>query len=214
MPPLIYTLGSKKIEGASHFPLIQINNIETNIDFSKYNLLIFTSQNALLSIESKKEHWINKKILTIGEATKKLAESMGAKDILCPKNNNATSMIEQYSLAIKDSKAIYLRAKKISTDIKSILENKNIHISEQIVYESIFNRDITNNKQPIKGSWIIISSPFIFKCFNENCDTKDYKIILFGKKIQQFIPSNIEYLLSPKDTLRDTVSFFKQQNSR
>jgi len=206
MSNLIYTLGNKKIPKAECFPVLGFMYLDCHIDFNEYDLLVITSQNALLAIKNDKQQWINKKILTVGQATQELAIQMGALDVVCSSVNNAKSMILENISLIQSRKTLYLRGKRVSTDIKSILKLQNINIYEKIVYENFCNIDNISLKIE-KNSWVILSSPFIVECFCNNFDLQDYKIMLFGKKLFKKMPKHSKYQISPKDTIKDTVEY-------
>ena len=48
----IYILSDKKVNGAKNLPVFVINYIKQNINFEKYDALIFTSKNGIYSINN------------------------------------------------------------------------------------------------------------------------------------------------------------------
>jgi uroporphyrinogen-III synthase len=201
----IFSLSNHTVLDAINKPLLRFDYLKYNIDFDKYDLYIFTSQNAIKAISTDIHKIKNKKIITVGNKTKDLLKQYDIRNILTPNTHNAINIINQYKELIKKNKSLYIRGERISTDISDILKIDNITLNETIVYKSYCN-DIQNIT---KNSWVILSSPFMIECFQNNFDLKDYKIMLLSQKLSSYLPTNIDYKISPSISIQKAISYIK-----
>ena len=58
--PKIYLLSNQKYSDVENLEVFHIEYIKSNIDLSKYDALIFTSKNAVYSLDSFNQEWKNK----------------------------------------------------------------------------------------------------------------------------------------------------------
>jgi len=74
---VIYTLGEDKIDGAISAPFIKTKYLDYNCDIDSFDIIIFTSKKAILSLDKNYPSWINKTIYAVGEKSKQLALDKG-----------------------------------------------------------------------------------------------------------------------------------------
>ncbi|WP_187647991.1 uroporphyrinogen-III synthase [Nitrosophilus labii] len=207
----IYILSNKDIQGANKLPVIKQIFFKKDLDFKKYDYLIFTSKNGVLAAEKISKEWREIPSLAIGEATAKMIEKYGGKVVFIAKKFYGDEFAKEISQNFdKNSKFLYLRAKRVLSKLAAILENRGFYVTESIVYETICE-DCKKLKRPPKNSFIIFSSPSTIDCFFRCFGWDDsYKAVAIGKKTATYIPSNIDYIISPSQSLQATVDFIKE----
>jgi len=128
----IYILSDKKVEGAINLPVFKINFIKQNIDFNSYDALIFTSKNALYSLEHYDEKWKNIPSYAIAPMTADIIKNLGGNLVFTGVTNHGN----QFALEIQDKligkKVLYLRGSKVVSNLIETLQ-----IDDKIVYESV-----------------------------------------------------------------------------
>ncbi len=206
----IYILSNKDIQGANKLPVIKQIFFKKDLDFKRYDYLIFTSKNGVLAAQNISRDWREIPSLVIGEATAKMVEKCGGKVAFTAKKFYGDEFAKEISKNFdKKSKFLYLRAKRVLSNLTSILVDRGFDVTESIVYETICE-ECKKLKKPSKNSFIIFSSPSTIECFFKCFDwDESYKAVAIGKKTATYIPSNIDYIISPSQSLRATVDFIK-----
>jgi len=201
-------LSDTKIEGAGKLPLIEQIFFDKRIDFNEYDYLIFTSKNGVIAADKISNEWKEIKALAIGNATAKMVRKLGGKLAYKAKKFYGDEFAKEIAQNFdKNKRFLYLRAKKVLSNLTGILKNNGFKIDEEIVYETKC-AECKNLKAPDKYSFIIFSSPSTVKCFFK-CFKWDesYKAVAIGKKTASYIPSDIDYIVSSVQTLQGTVDF-------
>jgi len=75
----IYILSDKKVKWAKNLPMIEIKLIEQEVDFFTYDALLFTSKNAVYSIDKINRAWREKPVYTITPQTAKIIKELKGK---------------------------------------------------------------------------------------------------------------------------------------
>ncbi|MBY0541686.1 MAG: uroporphyrinogen-III synthase, partial [Campylobacterales bacterium] len=75
----IYLLSNQKYPDVENLEVFQIEYIKSDIDLSKYDALIFTSKNAVYSLETFNKEWKNKDCYVIAPKTSQIIEDLGGK---------------------------------------------------------------------------------------------------------------------------------------
>ena len=203
---MIYVLSDTKVEGAVRLPVIKQRFFTPSIDFSKYDYLIFTSKNGVLGANNIDGAWKKIPALVIGEATAKEVERLGGKVAFIAREFYSHTMAEELKRSFPPQKRyLYLRAKKVLSNMVQSLQEVGFNIEEVVVYETIC-APCDEAKRPPKGSVIIFSSPSTVRCFLE-CYGWDesFKAIAIGKKTAQAFKGPIK--IAPKPTLQSAVEF-------
>ena len=203
---MVYILSDTNVEGAKRLPVIKQRFLSQQIDFSSYDYLIATSKNALLAAEHIDPSWKEIPLVAISKPTAKKARQLGAKVVYVGKSGYgdklAKEIIERFD---PKRRFLYLRAKRVLSNLVSILQKSGFNIDERVVYETVC-AECTELRPPPKGSIIIFSSPSTIECFLR-CFSWDesYKAIAIGKKTASYFPYEIK--ISPKPSLKAAVEF-------
>lgn len=164
-------------------PLIKTQIVDFEIpDLEKYEFLIITSKNALKYFLKKVplENVLNKKVIAVGDKTKKYLQNLGFKEIIVPQESSAKGIEKLLNEErFKNKKFLFIRAEKGQK-----IKNENTYLL--IVYKTVFNRpdNLKECEKLIKEGkidYILFSSPSTFYSFKESF--KDYKEILNKLKI-------------------------------
>ncbi|MCX6076349.1 MAG: uroporphyrinogen-III synthase [Campylobacterales bacterium] len=202
----IYTLNDKKTKFAKNIPLYNITHVENNIDFSKYDALIFTSQNAVLAVNSFSSEWKKIPAYTIAAQTAKTVKKLGGnlKFVSLTKHGNefANELINE----LKGKKVLYLRGKKVVTNLIEILKDAEIDCENIISYENSCNENIKAKEFP-ENSYIIFSSPSTIHCFFKKFKWKEsYTAISIGHTTAKFFPENIEPHIADTTSIESCIN--------
>ncbi len=204
----IYILSDKKFKGALNLPVIKINFLDVDVDIKKYDALIFTSKNGVEAIDRIDKNWKEKEIYSIGSGTTNYLLSKGKTPVYTAKSSYGNDFANEIKDKLKDKKVLFLRAKKVTSNLNSILLNYNVDLDEKIVYETICNQD--KLQSPKKGSVIIFSSPSTIECFLKIFKwNESYKAVVIGVKTASFMPENIKYTLSKQQNIPSCIELAK-----
>ncbi len=201
----IYILSDKKVKWAKNLPMFDIKPIKQEIDLSNYDALIFTSKNAVYSIDKIDKTWKNKPSYTIAPQTAKIIKHLkgNLKFVGKTKHGNefALELIERF----KHQKMLYIRGSETVSDIVNILNSNNVVCEELIVYETVCKEYTKKIKLP-KNSAIIFSSPSTIKCFlNHTTWDESFKAICIGKTTAKYFPAYITPIIADTTSLEACV---------
>lgn len=201
----IYILSEKKVNGAINFPVFEINFKANDIDFNSYDALVFTSKNALYSIDSFTEKWKNISSYAIAPQTAKIVEDLGGKLEFTGVTNHGDKFALELAPILKNKKVLYLRGAKVVSKLTDTLNNNGVMCDDAIVYESACKIYKTKQALP-KNSIIIFSSPSTIDCFLKNLPWDDsFKAISIGKTTAKYFPSYIKPIISDDTSLISCV---------
>lgn len=201
----IYLLNNQKKRWAKNIPLFEINYLKKEIDLTKYDSLIFTSQNAVNALDNINKYWKDIDSYVIGKETaKKVKELGGNLNFISPKSNNY-DFTNELVVKLKNKNVLYIRGNKITSNICEKLIECNIHCEEIILYENNYIKPLQKEILP-KNSKIIFSSPstvdYFFRTFHWDYS---FKAISIGKTTLKYFPSNIKPILSEKTSLNACI---------
>ena len=130
----------------SNLPLLKINKVSySDIKFSDFKAIIFTSANAVKYLDIKK---IDKNLLCfcVGSATEKKARSVGFQKVIAAEGNveNLKELILR-NFDKKKGKLIYVSGEKISIDLDQQLSKEGYDIKRIINYRTIHNEKFDEN---------------------------------------------------------------------
>ncbi len=122
----------------SHIPLISIEKVNyENLDFSQFNVIIFTSSNAIEHLEIKN---INKRIdcFCVGNATEAMAKNAGFQNIYSASGNvNNLKEIILQNFESSKGKLLYVSGEVISNDLDKQLILEGYNVERIINYKAI-----------------------------------------------------------------------------
>ena len=190
---MIYLLSPLKKEGCIHFPMIDFSLIEKVLNFDGCDILMFTSKQAVKSVDILNPEWKNIPCLAIGAATAKIIESLGGTVLYQPNSFYGKTLSEDILTRFKDKNILYLRPKEVSFDSKTFLAKAGIELQEQIIYETSCIKYEKEDK-PDKNAIIIFTSPSTIHCFLENFKWDDsYTAVVIGEATKEHLPHNAQY---------------------
>lgn len=209
MNPKVYVLSSTAVEGAINLPVIKTEFLDAKIEIDDFDVIIFTSKNAVTAIERLGIDWRRKPSIAIGEATadaiKKLKGRVSFVSTEAYGDDLAAEIIKRYRFL----KFLYPRASVIASNLPDILRKKGADITEVVMYETVCSDEPLG--APDDDSVIVFSSPSTVKCFFEKFGWKDsYKCVAIGKTTAAAIDFLDEVHISPKQTLESAVEFAKK----
>lgn len=204
----IYILSEKKFEGAKNLPVIKIKFLDKKIDLSNYDALIFTSKNGVEALDRVGSDWMDKEIYSIGSGTTKAIKEKGVQVAYTAKSSYGDDFAKEIGGLLKDKKVLFPRAKTVTSKLNEILKDLGVDLDEVIVYETICNE--SNLNKPEKDSAIIFSSPSTIECFFKIFSWDiSYKAVVIGEKTASFMPKDIKYVLSAKQTIPACIEIAK-----
>lgn len=197
----IYVLSDKKTKWAKNLPVFEIQTITKQIDFSKYDALIFTSKNGVKALNASGEKWKKIPSYVIAPQTAKLVLDLGGKVKFVGKEKHGNEFAHELIEHLKDKKVLYLRSEKIVSDLISILNTNGVECEDIVVYKTVCKKFKKKIKLP-KGSTVIFSSPSTIECFLQNCEwDSSYKAISIGHTTEQYFPPYITPVLADTTSL-------------
>lgn len=188
----IFLLNSKPNPWVKNIPLYKIELISSKVDLNKFDALVFTSKNAVYSINELDEVWKNIPSYVISSNSAKVVETLGGKIEYIGTKKDSLNFANEISQKLKNKRVLYIRAKEVLTDLKMILNHKNIHCEELIVYETKLNEKIKKLNLP-QNSIIIFTSPSTIKFFFKSFKWRnDLKAVVIGQSSAKYLPKDIK----------------------
>ena len=193
---MIYLLSPLEKEGTHSLPMIQFSLVADKIDFSLCDTLMFSSKQAVVSVDAIDKKWKEYPCVAIGGATKKKIEELGGEVIYHPKEFYGEVLAKDILNNFSDKKLLYLRPKEVSFDSKAYLEKNGIDLEEQVIYETSCMKYIKEQK-PREGAIIIFTSPSTIKCFFKNFEwDSSYIAVLIGHATKEHLPDYCKYVVA------------------
>jgi len=201
----IYILSDKKVAGAENLPVFTIHTIQQDIDLSKYDALIFTSKNALYSLDSMDHSWKEKPAYAIAPQTAKAVEQLKGNLVFTGKEKHGNRFALELCEKLKEQKVLYVRGREIVSDLVNILKAHAIECDELVVYETVCRKFDTEITLP-KHATIIFTSPSTIKCFFENTSwDQSFKAVSIGHTTAEYFPSYITPAIADTTSLESCV---------
>ena len=195
---------------SSHPDTISINSLDIKllkpeINFSDYDYLIITSKQAVNALtQYKTSEFLNKKALCISKQSAQSYENIKG-DVLAIGLGYGDKLIDIIQSYPKETRWLYLRAKKIASNFTMICNKNGYNVNEKIVYESDCSSDILKSSAT-KGATLIFTSPSSVICYlKNNTISQDNRIIVIGKTTAKVLPKNIDYHLSNETTIQSCI---------
>lgn len=204
----IYLLNNLKYEGIENLEVFGIEYIKSDIDLSVYDALIFTSKNAIYSIDSFNKSWQKIPSYAIAPKTANIINKYNGNLEFTGLSSHGNEFAEELIPKLKNKKVLYIRALKTVSKLVDILKENNIQIDELIAYKTSC---LNSNKILENNSIFIFSAPSSVECFFKNYKWNDsYKAITIGKTTANYLPKNIEYIVSEKTSIDECIKLAKQ----
>ena len=204
----IYLLTEEKRQGVLNFPVIKINFLAPQISFDGVDFLIFTSKNGVRAIDKITDEWKKIPSLAIGKATANEIKQRGGILEYTAKSSYGEDFAKEIISRYQNKTFLFLRAKKIVSDIKSIFENSSNNLIEKVVYETTCNKPNTHLKRP---AFVIFSSPSTVECFLKIENMENIIPIAIGNKTKEALIQNKinSFLLPNKPSIDECIKLAK-----
>ena len=200
----IYLLNNQKFENVTNLEVFKINYLESDIDLKDYDALIFTSKNAIYSLNSFNKTWKELDSYAIAPKTAEIVKKLNGKLKFTGKTSHGNEFAMELIEELKDKKVLYVRAKKVVSNLVEILKKNNILISELITYETSCKEALNITIE--RDSIIIFTSPSSVECFFKNYTWhKNMKAVAIGKTTAKYFPKEINYFISPKTCVEECI---------
>jgi uroporphyrinogen-III synthase len=205
----IYILSDRKIDGVFNLPTFQINFISSKIDILKYDALIFTSKNGILSLNSFNDQWKQVPSYTISQKTAQQIDSCDGKLEFTGTKGYGDSFARELAPLLKNKKVLYVKAKEVVSRLTTILKEQGVLCDELTTYETVC-KTYDKSFKPPKNSIIILSSPSTLNCFLDTFGWDySYMAVSIGKTTSKFIPDYINYKTAKYRSLESCIKLAK-----
>jgi uroporphyrinogen-III synthase len=211
---LIYILSEKQYEDAQNLPVILIKHFSKNIDLKPYEALIFSSKNGVIALDALTDSWKDIPSYSIGSGTSKEIEKRGGTIVYEARSSYGDDFAREIKTLLEGKKALFLRAKVVTSSLNTILEDAGVLLDEEIVYETVCAQ-CNSLETPPKNSIIIFSSPSTIECFF-SCFEWDatYTAVVIGTKTASFMPKEIPFETAPKQSIPSCIELSKKLSKK
>jgi|AYRG01.1.fsa_nt_gi uroporphyrinogen-III synthase len=207
----IYLLNDMHVSGIKNIPLLGIRFLPRQIDILKYDALVFTSKNAVYALDSFNPKWKSVPCFVIAQKTANVLEQLGGNVAFIGNSGHGNDFASELIPVLKNKRVLYLRAKKVVSNLVSLLKEAHINVDEAIIYETACNK-IKHLEVPKPGSVIIFSSPSTIECFFENFSWESsYKAVAIGQTTAQYLPTYVPYVVSKTTSIEDCIALAKEE---
>lgn len=204
----IYLLNNQKFQDVENLEVFDIKHIKSNVNLQDYEALIFTSKNAIYSLDSFNQNWKKIPSYAIAPKTADIIKQLGGNLVFTGITSHGNDFAEELITLLKDKKVLYIKALKTVSNLPEILRQNKILLDELVVYETSCKKvDVELEKNSI----FIFTSPSSVECFFKQYSWHDsYKAIVIGKTTAKFLPKNIKYEISSQASVEECVNLAKQ----
>ena len=206
---MIYLLSDYDVkDDVIKLPVFEINYIPKDIDFLKYDGIIFTSKNGIFAIDSFNTDWKKIPAYAIAQKTANIIQQYGGIVQYIGKSAHGDEFAKELIQIAKNKKLLYLRAKKVVSNLVNILNSNGVTCDEVVIYETKCKR--LKNQIFKKGSIFIFTSPSTIKCFFQNFEwDSSFGAIAIGKTTASFLPKDTNYKISPIQSIESCIKLAK-----
>jgi uroporphyrinogen-III synthase len=196
----IYLLNGTKVKRAKNLLLFKLEYLQSDVDLSAYDALVFTSKNAVFAMHSFNSAWKKVPAYAIAPQTAKTIKKLGGNVKFVGIKKHGNAFAHELVQELLGKKVLYVRGKKIVSDLVCILKEGGVGCDEMIVYENVCDPEPNIQKLP-KNSYIVFSSPSSIECFLKHYRwQKSYHAICIGETTAKHLPPEI------KPHIADTTS--------
>ncbi len=203
MPKKIYLLNNLKFDGVENLEVFGIEYLASEININNYDALIFTSKNAIYSIDSFNKDWKNIESYAIAPKTASIIQQYDGKLVFTGVSSHGDSFAQELIPFLKDKKVLYIRASKTVSDLTEILKSSNIDIEELVAYKTSCKKV---DKKLENNSIFVFTSPSSVQCFFKNYNWHEsYYAVCIGETTAKYLPSEIKYKISSKTSIEECI---------
>ncbi|MDD5360101.1 MAG: uroporphyrinogen-III synthase [Sulfurovaceae bacterium] len=201
---MIYLFSSSKYDDVLSMPIIEFKTLQDSIDLSNYDLLLFTSKNAVVLMDEISKEWKNIPSIAIGKESAEAISKLGG-NVTFVSNGYSENLSYDIKQKFANKKILYIRPKVVATKHITDLTKENIDIDEFILYETICKKYDISQKPPL-NSVLIFTSPSTIECFINNFKSlEEYKIVVIGETTAKALPQEIKYHISNTPNINECI---------
>ncbi|WP_404317473.1 uroporphyrinogen-III synthase [Malaciobacter canalis] len=201
----IYLLNNLSFNNIENLEVFKIKYIKKDIDFSKYDAIIFTSKNAVYSVDSFSNDWKKIPSYAIAPKTAKIIENLSGKVEYIGKSGHGNDYAKELITHLENKKTLYLRASKTVSNLISILKENKIDIDDEVIYETTCNDELEKKDFEL-NSIFIFTSPSSVECFFKKFDWHhSFTAIVIGNTTSKFLPKEVNFLVSTSTSVEECV---------
>lgn len=205
----IYLLNNQKFDDVINLEVFKIDYIKKELNLKNYDALVFTSKNAIFAIDSFNDEWKDIDSYVIAKKTASIAKERGAKISFVGSSGHGNDFAYELINKLKNKKVLFLKAKKVVSNLVSILKQNNIDIDEEAIYETKCNKNLEKIELE-KKSIIIFTSPSCIECFFKTYSWHEsFKAVVIGKTTAKYLPKSVEYYISEITSVDQCVKLAK-----
>lgn len=199
----IYLLNNQKYEGVENLEVFEIEHLDFEVDLSQVDAFVFTSKNAVYSLEKLNKLWKTIPSYVIAEKTAQILKSQGANVVFTGETSHGNEFAYELIPLLKGKKVVYFRALKVVSNLVNILQENEINVQEVVTYKT----SCKQNKTKIhKNSIFIFTSPSSVTCFfNQYSWDDSFKAICIGNTTAKYLPENINYHISSSTNIQECI---------
>lgn len=199
-----YLLNDQIYDGVINLPVFKIEYLKNDVDLTKFDALIITSKNAIYSLDNLKLNWKTIPCYAIASKTANIIKEIGGKVEFTGSSGHGDDFAKELKDKLQNKKVAYIRAKKVASQLTSILKQNGIDIEDVITYETSCNEKLEVEIE--KNSTIIFTSPSCVECFFKNYTwDKSFNAIVIGKTTSLHLPSYVDFQISPKTSVEECI---------
>ena len=204
----IYLLSNQIYSEVENIEVFQIEYIKSKIDLLKYDALIFTSKNAVYSLDSFNKDWKKIPSFVIAPKTASIIEKLGGKIAFTGLTSHGNEFAQELIELLKNKKVLYIKASKTVSNLVEILKKNEVLLDELVVYQTTCKK---SNVTLENNSIFIFTSPSSVECFFKQYTWKDsYKAIVIGKTTANYLPKNVDCTISSQTSIDECINLAKQ----
>jgi uroporphyrinogen-III synthase len=204
----IYLLSNQKYVDIINLEVFKIKYIKSEIDLLKYDALIFTSKNAVYSLDSFNKNWKKIPSFVIAPKTAQVIKKLGGNIVFTGITSHGNEFAKELVDLLKNKKVLYVKALKTVSNLVGILKENGILLDEFVAYETSCKE---SNIILEDNSIFIFTSPSSVECFFKQYSWKDsYKAIVIGKTTADYLPNNINFIVSSETSIDACINLAKQ----
>lgn len=204
----IYLLNNQKYSNVENLEVFQVKHIKSEVNVLNYDALVFTSKNAVYSLDSFNKDWKKIPSYVIAPKTAEVIESLGGNIAFIGITSHGNEFAQELINELKDKKVLYIKALKTVSNLVGILKDNKINLDEVVAYETSCKE---TNIDLEEDSIFIFTSPSSVECFFKQYSWKDsYKAVVIGKTTADYLPKNVDFIMSSETSVDECVNLAKQ----
>ena len=204
----IYLLSNQNYLGVENIEVFQIEYLKSEIDLSKYDALIFTSKNAVYSLNSFNKNWKKIPSFVIAPKTAQIIEELGGQIAFTGITSHGNEFAFELIELLKNKKVLYIKALKTVSNLVEILKENNVLVDELVTYQTSCKK---SNIILESNSIFIFTSPSSVECFFKQYTWNDsFKAVVIGKTTVLYLPKNVDYIISSETSIEECINLAKQ----